>query len=298
MFLGQLAALSTAVMWALTAVFFNFGGRRMGTGVLNRSRVLFALLFLLAAHLLVEGTLFPLDAAPFRWFWLAISSILGLVLGDAFLYQAYVLIGPRLAMLLMSTVPIYSVLFGWILFGERISTIELTGTLMAVGGIGWVVTEKRRGRTQVEDKQYRTGILFALAAALGQVANLVTARYGLVGGYSTVSATVIRILIAVIVLWGVAILQRRVRHTFQMWRDRQALQAVVAGSFIGPFLGIWFSLIAVQNARLGVASTLMALTPILLIPIEYIVYKNPVSRRGVAGTVIAITGVALLFLPA
>jgi len=297
MILGQLAALGTAVMWSLTAVFFSYSGRRVGSQVVNRSRLLFAFIFLSFAHLILQGTLFPWDAQPFRWFWFAISSILGLVLGDTFLFQAYVLIGPRLSMLLMSTVPIYSVIFGWLLFGEQISSVELAGILLAVSGIAWVVSEKRAQQTVVENKQYRKGIIFGLAGALGQVANLVTARYGLVGGYPAISASIIRILIAMIILWLVAALTRQVRYTLEKWRDRKAFRAIVAGAFVGPFLGIWLSLIAVQNARLGIAATLMALPPILLIPIEYIVYRQRASRRAIVGTVVAILGVALIFLP-
>lgn len=294
---GELAALGTAVMWSLTAVFFSYSGRRVGSQVVNRSRLIFAFIFLATAHLILQGTIFPWDAEPFRWFWFAISSILGLVLGDTFLFRAYVMIGPRISMLLMSTVPIYSVVLGWLLFDEQISSLEMAGIILAVAGIGWVVTEKRSGRTQVENKQYRKGILFGLAGALGQVANLVTARYGLVGGYPTISAAIIRILIGLLVLWGLAALTRQVRYTFEQWRDRKALRAMVAGAFVGPFLGIWLSLIAVQSTRLGIAATLMALPPILLIPIEYIVYKQRVSRRGILGTAVAITGVALIFFP-
>ncbi len=294
---GELAALATAVCWSLTAVFFSFSGRLIGSDVVNRSRLIFAFFFLTISHLILEGTFFPWDAEPFRWFWFAVSAILGLVLGDTFLFKAYVMIGPRLSMLLMATVPIYSTIFGWLLFSETVSTVELTGILLAVGGIGWVVTEKRQGKTAVENKQYKKGILFGLAGAMGQVANLVTARYGLVGGYSPISATIIRILVAVIILWTLAAFQGQVRHTFRMWRNRQAFRAMLAGSISGPFLGIWFSLIAIQSSRLGIAATLMALPPILLIPIEYILYKRKVSRRGVAGTFIAIAGVVLIILP-
>jgi len=295
--LGEMAALGTAVMWSLTAVFFSYSGRRVGSQVVNRSRLLFAFIFLSIAHLILQGSLFPWDAEPFRWFWFAVSSILGLVLGDTFLFRAYVLIGPRLSMLLMSTVPIYSVLFGWLLFGEQITSLEMAGILLAVTGIGWVVTEKRTGHTAVEDKQYRKGILFGLFGALGQVANLVTARYGLVGDYPTISAAIIRILIGLVILWALAALTRQVLYSFEQWRDRKALRAMVAGAFVGPFLGIWLSLIAVQNTRLGIAATLMALPPILLIPIEYIAYKQRVSPRGILGTAVAIFGVALIFLP-
>jgi drug/metabolite transporter (DMT)-like permease len=294
---GEVAALATAVCWSLTAVFFSYSGRLIGSDVVNRSRLIFAFLFLSITHLIIEGSLFPWGAEPYRWFWFAISAILGLVLGDTFLFKAYVMIGPRLSMLLMSTVPIYSTIFGWFLFGEAVTAVEMTGILLAVGGIGWVVTERRTGQTAVENKQYKKGILFGLAGALGQVANLVTARYGLVGGYSSLSATIIRILIALIILWGLAAAQRQIRHTLRMWRNRPAFRAMIGGSISGPFLGIWFSLIAIQYSRLGIAATLMALPPILLIPIEYIIYKRTVSMRGVVGTFVAIAGVVLIIFP-
>ena len=296
-YLGELAAMGTAVMWSLTAVFFSYSGRRVGSEVVNRSRLLFAFMFLSISHLLLEGSLFPQHVEGFRWFWFAVSSILGLVLGDTFLFQAYVLIGPRLSMLLMSTVPIYSVIFGWLLFGETVATLEMAGILLAVAGVGWVVTEKQAGKTVVENKQYKAGIFFGLLGALGQVANLVTARYGLVGGFPSISATIIRILVAIVVMWGYALLRGKVRYTFSKWRDRKAFPAMVGGAFVGPFLGIWLSLIAIQLTRLGIASTLMALPPVLLIPIEYFVYKKPISLRGMVGTAVAITGVALIFLP-
>jgi drug/metabolite transporter (DMT)-like permease len=295
MFFGELAALGTAVMWSLTAIFFSYSGRRVGSEVVNRSRLLFAFLFLSISHLLLEGSLFPMHVEGFRWFWFTVSSILGLVLGDTFLFQAYVLIGPRISMLLMATVPIYSVIFGWLLFGETVASLEMAGILLAVAGVGWVVTEKQAGKTVVENKQYKAGIFFGLLGALGQVANLVTARYGLVDDFPSISATIIRILVAVVVMWSYALLRGKIKYTFSKWRDRKAFPAMVGGAFVGPFLGIWLSLIAIQLTRLGIASTLMALPPVLLIPIEYFVYKKPISVRGMVGTAVAIAGVALIF---
>ncbi len=297
MYWGELAAVGTAVMWSLTAIFFSYSGRRVGSEVVNRSRLLFAFLFLAISHRVLEGSFFPQQVEGFRWFWFSVSSILGLVLGDTFLFQAYVLIGPRISMLLMATVPIYSVIFGWLLFGETVTGIEMSGILLAVAGIGWVVTEKRPGLTVVENKHYKAGVFFGLLGALGQVANLVTARYGLVDDFPSISATIIRILVAVVVMWGYALLRGKVRYTFGKWRDRKAFPAMVGGSFVGPFLGIWLSLIAISLARLGIASTLMALPPIMLIPFEYFVYKKRVSWRGTAGTIIALAGVALIFWP-
>ena len=291
---GEVAALATAVCWSFTAIFFSYSGRRVGSDVVNRSRLLFAFLLLLLAHRALEGVFFPGEVEPFRWGWLVVSSLLGLVLGDAFLFHAYVLIGPRLSMLMMSTVPIYSTLLGWLLFGESMTGVEGLGMLLAVAGVGWVVTEGQGGSV-ADRRTYRRGLLFALLGAFGQVANLVAARYALVDGFPALSATVIRILVALLVMWGLAAARGQIRHTFAQWRDTKALRAIMAGSVVGPFLGIWLSLIAVQNARLGIASTLMALPPVILIPLEYIFFRRRVSPRSIVGTVVAMVGVALLF---
>lgn len=292
---GELAALATAVCWSFTAILMSYSGRRVGADVVNRSRLLFAFGLLTIAHWALEGALFPTGVEPFRWGWLGVSSVLGLVLGDAFLFRAYVLIGPRLAMLLMSTVPIFSTLFGWWLFGEAVTGLELAGIALAVAGIGWVVTEGQNDPHLADRKTYRRGLLFALLGALGQVANLVTARYALVGDFPALSATLIRIAIAVVIVWALAALRGQVGNTLQSWHDRRALRAMIAASIVGPFLGIWLSLIAVQHARLGIASTLMALPPVLLIPLEYVLFRQRVSARGLAGTLIALGGVTLLF---
>ena len=158
-----------------------------------------------------------------------------------------------------------------------------------------MVTEKQNGLTVVENKAYKAGLFFALLGALGQVANLVTARYGLVGGYPTISATMVRLFVAAVVLWAIAALRREVIYTFKQWRNKEAFPAMLAGSFTGPFLGIWLSLVAVSLTRLGIASTLMALPPVILIPIEYFIFKKPVSNRAIIGTLVTFVGVMLLF---
>ncbi len=295
--IGQLAALATAFCWSLTAVFFSISGRLVGSDVVNRSRLIFAFLFVCITHLIIEGSLFPFQTEPFRWGWLALSSILGLVLGDSFLFQAYVLVGPRLSMLMMSTVPILSAIMARIFLSERLGSLELIGILVTVAGIAWVVTERRSSQSVVEDKRYGLGLFFAFLGALGQASGLIAAKFGLVGDFSALSATTIRLLVALAALWVLTILRGQFRHTFQQWGNKRAFRLMIAGTVVGPYLGIWFSLIAIQLAPIGVAATLMALPPVILIPFGYFVYGERVSQRAIAGTVVAFLGVALIFWP-
>lgn len=294
---GEIAALATALCFSLTALFFSFSGRRLGSNVVNRSRLLLALLFLSIFHLVIEGTLFPIGAEPFRWFWLGLSSLFGLILGDTFLFYGYATIGARLSMLMMALAPILSVIAGWLLFDELLNMAELAGVALTIGGISWVVTGRRTGReAEIEPRYYVLGLLAAFGGAVGQASGLITARYGLVGDFPTISATIMRIFIAVVVLWGLTVIRGQVRATFRHWRDRPALRAMVGGTLVGPVLGIWFSLIAISLAPLGIASTLMALPPVLLIPINFLLFRERATWRSVAGTIVAFAGVALIFL--
>ena len=295
--LGQVAALATAFFWSLTAIFFSYSGRLVGSQVVNRSRLLFAMLFIIATHLILMGTLFPVDAEPYRWGWLGLSSILGLVLGDTFLFRAYVLVGPRLSMLMMSMAPILSALLAWLFLGELLSRNEVIGIVITVAAIAWVATERRSDQTVVENKRYWLGLIMGFLGAFGQAAGLVAAKIGMDGDYPTISATAIRIFVALVILWSIAALRRELIPTIRKWRNRQAFQAIIAGTIVGPFLGIWLSLVAVQLAPVGVAATLMALPPVILIPLGYFFYNERVSRRGILGTVLAFAGVALIFLP-
>jgi drug/metabolite transporter (DMT)-like permease len=296
MFFGELAALITAVCWSFTAIFFSYSGRLVGSQVVNRSRLLFALGFVSLTHLLLQGSILPTGTEPFRWGWLALSSILGLVLGDSFLFRAYATIGPRYSILMMSAVPIVSTLLAWLFLGETVGPFEMLGILITVSGIGWVVTEKRTGKTAVENKQYTRGLFFGFLGAVGQAGNLVAAKFGLVDSFPTISASWIRIFIAIIIMWGLAGFRGEIRPTISQWQNKTAFKAILGGTFVGPFLGIWMSLVAVQLTRVGIASTLMALPPVLLIPISYILFRERVSSRGIIGTIIAFIGVAIILL--
>ena len=291
-----MAAITTAFCWSFTSIFFSYGGRQVGAVVVNVSRLLFAFLIMACLHYVVFGAFLPLDASLFRWQWLALSGVLGLVVGDSGLFQAFGLIGPRLATLTMALVPIFSTFRGWLFFRESVTSVELVGIMLTVGGVAWVVSEKRPGRSRVANKQYGLGILFGLMGALGQASGLIAAKFGLVGDFPPISANVIRMMTAMLILWGVAALRGRIGYTVKQWRHRRALSAIVAGTIFGPVIGVLMSLVAIQLTRVGIAATLMALTPIILIPLSYFLFKERISLRSVTGTVAAVAGVALIFL--
>ncbi len=299
-YLGHFAALGTSVAWSFTSVFFTIAGRRVGSPIVNRTRLLLAVIFVTITHRLMEGQFFPLGAEPFRWGWLGLSGIIGYVIGDSFLFQAFVMLGPRLSMLLLALAPVFSTVLAWVLLGETLSALELLGIALAVGGVVLVVADRRNGSTAarpITSRQYALGVLFGLGAALGQAGGLLASKLGLVGGFSPLSGNLIRLITAAAAIWIIALLGGQMRTTITRLRaEPHALGAITGGAIAGPFVGVWLSLIAIQHAPLGIAATLMSLTPVILLPIGRLFFGERITWRAIMGTVIAFAGTALLFL--
>ncbi len=299
-FLGELASLGTSLMFSIGPTFFTLGGRLVGSAVVNRVRLLAALGMLALAHWLVYGSLLPLDAAPSAWFWFGLSGVIGLTLGDAALFQAFVQIGPRLTMLVFSLSPVLTAAMGYLWLDERLGSLQLLGMAVTLAGVLWVVSERDPAapvRSQTENRNYLIGLFFALLGALGQAGGLITAKFGLVDNFPVLSGQIIRMGVASLALWAWTLAARQGSATWLRLREQPlALRYILAGAFFGPVLGIFFSLVGIQNTAVGVASTLQALPPVFLIPIGYYFMKERVSARAIVGTLVALVGVAMLFL--
>ncbi len=299
-YLGQLAALGTSVAWSFSSVFFTLSGREIGSAAVNRIRLALAVILVSLMHRLLEGSFFPLEAGLDRVGWLALSGVIGYVVGDGLLFQAFVLIGPRLSMLLMALAPVFSAIYGWLLFRQTLAPAHLAGIALALGGTALVIADRQPGSPEGQEQAARhrlPGILFGLGAALGQASGLVASRMGLAGDFPALSGNLIRLVAAALVIWLIAALRREAGSETRALRAHpRAVWAIGGGAVMGPFIGVWLSLIAIQHAPLGIAATLMALTPILLLPVSRLLFHEPIGRLAVPGTAVAFAGTALLFL--
>jgi len=294
--IGEIAALATSFFFAMTAIIFTKTGRMVGSQVTNRMRLLFALTYLVIINIILFREPLPFSADSSRWIWLSLSGIIGLSLGDAFLFQAFVSIGPRLGTLLLSLAPIFGSIIAWVFFDEVLTPLQITGIVLALSGIGWVVMSHEEP-ANTPHGQTRRGVIFGILAGLGQALGLVLSKQGMTGEFSPFQANAIRMLAATIFIWIWAVFQRQAKETVSVVRKQpQVLSLLALGALVGPVLGVSASLLAVQNTEVGVASTLMALTPILVLPISYFAFKEKIGWQAIAGTLVAITGVILLFI--
>lgn len=280
----------------MSAVGFSNATSVLGSQVTNRLRVVLALIALIVINTVLYGKPIPFDAGLERWGWLTLSGVIGLALGDAFLFSSYRHIGPRLGLLLLSLAPVFSAVIAWGLFGETLTFMQMLGIAVTLGGISWVVLV--RGEENGQSRHdWRKGILFGILAALGQAAGLVLSKQGMGDNFSPFAATLIRMIAAVASLWIVAAFQGQAVKTVQtVIANPKGLRWAIFGAFFGPVFGVSASLLAVQHTAVGVASTIMALPPVVMLPISYFFYKEKLNWQSILGTLVAIGGVALLFL--
>jgi drug/metabolite transporter (DMT)-like permease len=294
--LGEIAALGTALLWSLTYVQFTLAVRKIGAARLNRLRLLAALALLMVTHAVLFRAPVPLHAEPARWGWLILSGVIGFAVSDAMLFSALLHLGAHRTSLVMALVPVFSALLAWGAFGERLTSMQVIAALVTLAGVTVVVSARSDPSGREADHRTGVGILFALGAAAAQSLRYVLSKQGMTGGFPVVSANTMQIAAATAAVWALALLRGEVRDSFAALVRRRAVPTTVGGAITGPFLGVTLSLVALAKAPVGIASTLMALPPIALLPLSRLLFKEAVTARAVFGTALAVGGVALLFL--
>ncbi len=293
---GEFAALATAVFWTITAMAFEVGSKNIGSLALNMIRLVLAFIFLSAFNLIVRGLILPVDASVHAWVWLSVSGLVGFVFGDYFLFRAFAAISARIAMLIMTLVPPITAVIGWAILGETMTLLQITGMTLTISGITMAIFSRggKNGK-KIKLSYPIKGILFGLGGALGQAVGLVLSKYGM-GDYHAFAATQIRIIAGMIGFALIILIMKKGYLIRNAFKSRPGMIGTGIGSVFGPFLGVSFSLIAVKYASTGVASTLMAIVPILIIPPAVLFFKQKVSWLEVAGAFISVGGVTLFFI--
>ncbi len=293
--MGEMAALVSAICFTLNAIFFESAGKRVGSMAVNYMRLFLGFIFLSVFSFFARGIAFPVDATGHAWFWLFISGLLGLILGDMFLFQAFLEIGSRISLLIMSAAPPLTALKGFLIMGERISPLSLLGITITMLGISMVILSKNPEEKRVEFNRPIKGLVFASLGALGQASGLVFSKLG-IGSYNAFAATQIRLIAAFIGLTIIITVRRQWLEIRESFNHKKALGEIAIGSVLGPFIGVAFSLLAVQHTATGIVSSISSISPVIIIPFSIMVFKEKVLPREVLGAVISILGIVILFL--
>jgi len=292
--IGEIAALVTALLWSGTSIVFTEASVRVGSFYVNVARLIIAM-FCLALTVLIFQIEINLSASQILN--LILSGIIGLVIGDTFLFKAFQNIGARLSMLIMASVPGISAILAFIFLGEKISFTGIIGMLITILGISIVVLN-RQEKPSSDYKIDYIGIFYAFMGAVGQAVGLIFAKNAFnesdINGFL---AAFIRISSSVIFMYPLFVFITKIKNPFSIFRNNKvALTYTLIGSVIGPFFGITFSLISVAHTKVGIASTLMSTVPIIMLPLVKFYYKEKLTWIAIIGAFLAVGGVAMLFL--
>ncbi len=306
---GELAALIAAIFWTFTALAFESAGKKIGSITVNLLRLFMAFIFLGIFTWFSRGHFFPTGATTHNWIWLSLSGMVGFVLGDLFLFRAYIVVGARISMLIMSLAPPIAAVVGWMIMGETMSPRSLAGMAVTFSGIAMVVLTRDKDdlppipgypREKPKKTSFRfsypiAGLLLAFGGAAGQATGLVLSKYGM-EGYDAFAATQIRVITGFFGFMVIYTMLGRWNRLMPALKNRPAMKSLTTGAFFGPFLGVSFSLLAVKFTSSGIAATIMSIVPVLIIPFSVIMFKEKITPREVLGAFVAIAGVALFFL--
>ena len=309
MHLGEIISLIVAVSWTVTALFADKASHRLGSMTANVLRLSLAVVFLAALLLVTVGHPYPVYADGKAWLWLALSALVGYVFGDWCLFNCYLAIGARFGQLFMTLAPPIAAFAGWAILGETLSWKAALAMAVTLSGIAISILS-RDGGHKVHLTLPLKGVLLGIGAGTGQGVGLVLSKVGLAHYTEAIPAdaparmasmlpfasTMIRAIVGAAGFLLLMTLQRDLPRLRSGLRDRKGMGYMLILTLFGPVLGVSLSLMAVQYTNAGIASTLMALTPVLiLIPYAFI-YKQRIRAREILGVAVSMAGVALFFL--
>ena len=305
-YLGELISIGVAFSWTATALLSEFGSKRLGNLTLNVLRMALALLFSMAMFWVVTGVPLPSGSTMEAYGWLLLSGLVGYVIGDFCLFQCYIIIGSRYGQLFMTLAPLAAAFMAWMTLGQEMTLMSIVAMVVTLFGIGISVLG-RGERHKVALKLPLNGVLFAIGAALCQGIGLVLSKIGM-DHYETsavantpswmipFSANFFRCIAGIVGFTVLLYFREGFSPLRDALHDRKGLSVATATTIFGPFVGVAFSLMALQYTAAGIASTLMAMTPIIILLPSYWLFHTKITWRAVLGAVISVIGVSLFFL--
>jgi drug/metabolite transporter (DMT)-like permease len=303
-FFGMLLAASASMFWTVTPLFFASAGRRIGAYNVNVIRLCLATLFLgaiSAVYLAVNGGLAHCTLPAVGIFWLAISGISGLVIGDIFYLNALTMIGPRRTLQIFLLTPIVPVAIAWMTLGERLSMQELFGIALILSGIAYsTFSENGSARAPTAEPGVFSvkGIVYAGVATLFQGIGAVLARQAFlaVPALDPIVATTVRVASAAVAFCIVAVLMGRLPQALRSFRQEHVARSMLLGASTGPVAGMMLYVAAFKFTAAGIVSTLSSLSPLLILPVIALRYKVRIRKESIIGALVAIAGVAVMAL--
>ena len=308
-YIGETISLGVAFSWTLAALASEIGSKRLGVFVMNVWRM--GVTLILSALLMwwLLGVPYPLYASHSTWLWLLVSGVVGYFFGDWCLFNSYLTIGSRFGQLFMTLAPMFTAFFAWIMIGQTLSWTALLAMSVTLSGIAISVLSRTDGH-KLSLNLPAKGVLYGTGAALGQGAGLVLSKIGLdsyaadvpadvlpaIQHYLPFASNMVRTVAGFACFTAWLVMSGHLSSLRTSIHETRGLTAMLVAVFTGPFIGVGFSLMAVEYTAAGIASTIMAMTPIIILLPSRWLFHQPITLQSVVGAFISVFGVSLFFL--
>lgn len=298
---GELFALTTALCWTFGMLYFTQAAKRLGANVLNHFRLVLAALFLGIAVMLINGlSLHQLFFQPklYSWLWLGFSGFVGLTLGDWCAFHAFDIIGPRKTSLFYTFAPGAALFFSILFLNETVSLVALTGMLITVAGVFWVIFNRKSQEEHTHHIPHYKGVLFAIGGSLTQGIGLVFSKIGMQqqADVSPLHASWIRLSIAALSLFTISFFRNKALGIVKSIAkaDAVAIRYTFIATIISPVIGVSLSLYAAKLINVSIAQTLFSMVPVFILPVSWLLYREKITFQAFLGALIAVAGVLIL----
>jgi drug/metabolite transporter (DMT)-like permease len=292
--LHELAALGTALCWASTGVIASDAIRALGAFHFNLIRQ--ALVTVLLALMVTVTHAWAGQTATTALI-LAASGIVGILIGDTCNFAAVGRLGPRRAGAIFALNAPMAALLGWVILGEALSWQAVFGIAITTLGVAIAILGRPRAdahRVEMVQGILVIGILFGLAAALGQAAGSLIARPIMTSGMDPYLASLFRVGASGLAMGILAATPLAPLRPQKITRGIVILTATTA--IIGLLIGMTLFLYALQGSQTGIIATLSATSPVMILPLLWLRTGQRPTLISFLGAAFAVVGLALIFL--
>ncbi|WP_320127550.1 DMT family transporter [uncultured Sphaerochaeta sp.] len=296
---GQLLALLTAGCWAQNSVAYRYLGERVGSDAVAHIRMWIALPAIMLLTYLTEGSCFPMGLSGQTYLFLFLSGVIGYFLTDLLLFQAYVWLGARESLIIMMLSPVATAVLSYFLFDETLIAMQIMGILLTISGVIFMVISEMRHRLKdLSGKNRAKGLAMAIVASILQAISLILAKYAL-ETTGPVSTNLLRNMGGLFAFFLYDFLiKRNAKSQFKAFRDPKRFGLLFLAAIVGPVLGMTLQMKAFTLAPVGIVTTLVQISPILLLPVDKFIFHKKLTTSSIIGTFVSIGGIAILFLAA
>lgn len=291
---AEILALLAAAFWAASSLFSATASARMGAFAFTRWRMAFASVVLWGAALATGGwRSLPSEGVAL----LVLSGLIGIFIGDTALFVCMNRLGPRRSGVLFASHSLFSVVLAWLWLGESIEGWQLLGCALLAGGVMTAIAlGKREGESHLWERtqgRLAVGIGLGLLAALGQSVATLMLKPLMSTGVDAVSASALRMTAgfgAHALLWALGLSVVRVRQAVS-WQD---IGNTFASASFSMVIGMTLILKALQTGSAGMVGMFSSVSPVLLLPLLWVVYKRRPAVGAWGGAVLTVLGCALI----